>query len=101
MTVHPLAVKIRGCIRKFPDCVDNEINNNKHSLRSNTKGYGGRTYYPDSQNSDTTAPSSRELSVLAPGGQSGNFWIHPRKIVLKTACGPRTIVSVFLLYDLL
>jgi hypothetical protein len=35
---------IRGCIQKFPDWVDNEINNNnnKHSLRSNTKGYGGK-----------------------------------------------------------
>jgi hypothetical protein len=32
----------------------NEINNNnKHSLRSNTKGYGGKTHYTDSQNSDT------------------------------------------------
>jgi hypothetical protein len=33
----------------------NEINNNnKHSLRSNTKGYGSETYYADSQKSDTT-----------------------------------------------
>jgi hypothetical protein len=33
---------IWGYIQKFPDWVDNEINNNndKHSLRSNTKGYG-------------------------------------------------------------
>jgi hypothetical protein len=39
---------VRGCIQKFPDWVDNEINNNnnnnKHSLRSNTKGYGGETH---------------------------------------------------------
>jgi hypothetical protein len=36
---------IRRCIQKFPDWVDNEINNNnKHSLRSNTKGYGGKTH---------------------------------------------------------
>jgi hypothetical protein len=43
--------------------VDNEINNNnnKHSLRSNTKGYGGRIHYTDSLNSDTTAPSGKEL----------------------------------------
>jgi len=36
--------------------VDNEIYayNNKHSLRSNTKGYGGKTHYTDSQNSDIT-----------------------------------------------
>jgi hypothetical protein len=37
---------IRGCIQKFQDWVDNEINayNNKHSLRSNTKGYGDKTH---------------------------------------------------------
>jgi len=35
---------IRGCIPKFPDWVCNEIYayNNKQSLRSNTKGYGGK-----------------------------------------------------------
>jgi hypothetical protein len=42
----------------------NEINNNKHSLRSNTMGYGGKTHYTISQNSDTTAPSGRELYHL-------------------------------------
>jgi len=36
--------KLRRCIQKFPDWVHNEINNNKHSLRSNTKGYGGKTH---------------------------------------------------------
>jgi hypothetical protein len=36
---------LRGCIQKFPDWVDNEINNNnKHSFRSNKKGYGGKTH---------------------------------------------------------
>jgi hypothetical protein len=37
---------IRGCMQKFPDWVDNEIYayNNKHSLRSNTNGYGGKTH---------------------------------------------------------
>jgi hypothetical protein len=37
----------RWCIQKFPDWVDNEINNdddNKHSLRRNTKGYEGKTH---------------------------------------------------------
>jgi hypothetical protein len=29
-------VNIWECIQKFPDWADNEINNNKHSLRSNT-----------------------------------------------------------------
>jgi len=54
--------------------MNNNNNNNKHSLRSNTKGYGGKTHC-----SDTTAPSGRELlsfAILAPGGQSGNFWIY-------------------------
>jgi hypothetical protein len=35
--------------------------NNKHSLRSNKKSYGGKTHQADSQNSDTTAPSGIEL----------------------------------------
>jgi hypothetical protein len=52
------------CIQKFLDWVDNEINNNKHSLGSNTNGYGGRTHWTDWQNSDTTAPSGRELYHL-------------------------------------
>jgi hypothetical protein len=35
---------IRGCVQKFPDWVDNEINiKNKHSLGSNTKRYGDKT----------------------------------------------------------
>jgi hypothetical protein len=57
---------VRGCIQKFLDWVNNDINynNNKHSLRSNTKGYGGKTHYTDSQNSDTTAPSGIELYHL-------------------------------------
>jgi hypothetical protein len=38
--------------------------NNKHSLRTNTKAYGGKTHYTASQNSDTTAPSGRELHHL-------------------------------------
>jgi hypothetical protein len=57
-------LSIGGCIQKFPDWVDNEINNNKHSSRSNTKGYGCKTHKNDSQNSDTTAPSGRELYHL-------------------------------------
>jgi hypothetical protein len=42
----------------------NETKNNKSSLRSNTKGYGGRIHYTDSQNSHTAAPSGRELYQL-------------------------------------
>jgi hypothetical protein len=33
-------------------------------LRSNTKGYGGKTHQTDSQNSNTTAPSGTELYHL-------------------------------------
>jgi hypothetical protein len=33
-------------------------------MKSNTKGYGGKTHYTDSQNSDTTASSGRELYHL-------------------------------------
>jgi len=38
-------MKVRGCIQKFHDWVDNEIYAYfwYYSLRSNTKGYGGRT----------------------------------------------------------
>jgi hypothetical protein len=38
--------------------------NNKYSLRSNTKGCGGKTHKSDSQNSDTIALSGRELYHL-------------------------------------
>jgi len=31
-------------MQKCPNCVDNKINNNKHSLRRNTKVYGGKTH---------------------------------------------------------
>jgi hypothetical protein len=62
---------LRGCIKKFPDLVDNEINNNnnnnnndKHWLRRNTKGYGVKTHLTGSQNSDTTAPSDIALYYL-------------------------------------
>jgi hypothetical protein len=39
-------IDVRRCIQKFTDWVDNETNNNnsKRSLRSNTKGYGGKTH---------------------------------------------------------
>jgi hypothetical protein len=63
-SVRKIPIQIRGCIQKFPDWVDNEINNNKHLLRSNTKGYGGKTHCTDSQNSDTIAPSGRKLYHL-------------------------------------
>jgi hypothetical protein len=51
---------------KVSGLVDNEIYayKNKHLLRSNTKGYGGKTHYTSSQNNDTSAPSGRELYHL-------------------------------------
>jgi len=56
---------VQEYIQKFLDWVNNEINNsNNHSLRSNTKGYDGKTHQTDSQNSDTTALSDRELYHL-------------------------------------
>jgi len=56
---------LRMCIQKFPDWVDNEIYAyKKHSLRSNENGYGSKTHYSDSQNSDITALSVRELCHL-------------------------------------
>jgi hypothetical protein len=56
----------RRCIQKFPDWVDNEIdNNNKHSLRSNIKGYGSKTHYNNSQNSNTTTPAATTANGTA------------------------------------
>jgi len=39
-------IGVWGRIQSFPDWVDNEMYayNNKHSLRSNTKGSGGKTH---------------------------------------------------------
>jgi len=55
---------VQGCIQKFPDWLSNEIYayNNKHL--GNTKGYGGKTRYTDSQISNTTVLSGRELYHL-------------------------------------
>jgi hypothetical protein len=45
ISVTPVVV-YEGVSKKFPDWVDKEMDayNNKHSLRSNTKGYGGKTH---------------------------------------------------------
>jgi len=47
---------------KVSGLIYNEIkkNNNKHSLKSKTKRHGGKIYYTDSQNSDTSAPSGTD-----------------------------------------
>jgi hypothetical protein len=79
---------IRGCIQKFPDLVDNEKkkkkknNNNKHSLRSKTKAYGGKIHKMAIQ-LHLMAASCVPFAVLAPGGQSGNFWIDPHILRLQ------------------
>jgi hypothetical protein len=36
-----------------------------YSLRSNKKGYGDKTHYTDSENSDTTAPNGREMYLCS------------------------------------
>jgi hypothetical protein len=46
--------------------------NNKHSLRGNTEGYSGKTHQTDSQNSDTTVPSGREMYHLQFSLQAGS-----------------------------
>jgi hypothetical protein len=55
-------LQIRECIQKCPD--EMYAYNNKHLLRSNTKGHDSKNQYTDSQNSDTTAPSGRGLYHL-------------------------------------
>jgi len=57
---------VRRCNQKFPDWVNNEIYSYLwyYSFKSNKKGYGDKIHYTDSQNSDTTAPSGRELYHL-------------------------------------
>jgi hypothetical protein len=37
-------LQVQGCTQKFPDRVDNKINKNKHSFRSNMKDYGGKIH---------------------------------------------------------
>jgi hypothetical protein len=61
-----IAQYIQWYIQKFPDWIDKEMYAYLwyYSLRSNTKGYGGKTHWTDSQNSDTTAPSGRDLFHL-------------------------------------
>jgi len=90
---YPFSLKDRRALflyystKGFYECVSKsfrtescEINNNKHLLRSNTKGYGGKTHsLTDSQYSDTTAINGRELYHLQFSLQAaGNFWIQPR-----------------------
>jgi hypothetical protein len=59
--ISAMLVSIRWYIQKCSDWVDNEVNNsNKHSLRSNTKSYGGKTHKITIQ----LQPSCRKLYNL-------------------------------------
>jgi hypothetical protein len=60
------------------------MNNNKHSLRSNTNGYGDKTHYNDSQNSDTPAPSGTGLYYLQFSLQEASPETFGYNIVRKT-----------------
>jgi hypothetical protein len=71
--------------------------NNKHSLRSNTKGYGGKTHKTDSLNSGTTAPRGRELYHL-------QFWLQaasPETFGYNLVCTLLTNEYYVLLFSLL
>jgi hypothetical protein len=48
-----------------------------YSLRSNRKGFGGKTHYTYSHRIAVQLHLVA-FAVHAPGGQPGNFWIHPR-----------------------
>jgi len=71
---------IRECIQKFPDWVENDVYAYllHFSFRCNTKGYGDkitRLTHKIAIELHLVA-ESLPFAVLAPGGQSGNFWIH-------------------------
>jgi hypothetical protein len=69
---------------------------NKHPLRSNTKGYGGKTHYTESQNSDTTAPSGRKLYHLQFSLQAAS----PETFGYKFVCSCTAIKMNILLFTL-
>jgi hypothetical protein len=50
-------------------------------------GYDGKTHYTDSQNSDTTAPSSRELYHLQFSLQVASPEILDTPSYLRQVCG--------------
>jgi hypothetical protein len=67
-------------------------------LRSNTKGYGGKTHYTDSQNSDTTAPHGRELyhlqfSLQAASPETFDYTIVQRQVEVSRVVTPRSFAT--------
>jgi hypothetical protein len=78
----------------------NEINNNKkHSLRSNIKGYGGKTHYTDSQSSDTTARSGRDLYHLQFSLQVASPETFGYPSYIESVREQRTVVPVLFLTE--
>jgi hypothetical protein len=75
---------IRRCIQKFPDWVDNEINNNIKNLWEATQWINAviltRLTHKTAIQLQLVAERAVPVPVLAQGGQSGNFWIHPRNL---------------------
>jgi hypothetical protein len=62
--------KNESCTGVYPNVSEiKNKNDNKHSVRSNAKGYCGKTHYTGSKNSNTTASSGRELYHL-------QFWLQ-------------------------
>jgi len=77
-----MTTRVRRCIQKFPDWVDNDINN---SLRSNTKVIEAkftRLTHKIATQLHLVAESV-PFAVLAPGCQSGKFGIHPRIFLIN------------------
>jgi hypothetical protein len=92
------SVFIRWCIQKFLDWVDNEICAYLWycSLRSNIRGYGGKTHSTDSQNSDTIAPSGRELyhlqfSLQAASSEIFGYTVVREFYVVGHLCGNKIL----------
>jgi hypothetical protein len=70
---------IRGCIQKFPDWVDNEITiiNTREATQRVMAAKLTRLTHKIAIQLYLVAESCT-TAILAPGGQSRNFWIHLR-----------------------
>jgi hypothetical protein len=76
----------------------------EHSLRRNIKGYGGKTYYTDSQTSDTTASSGRQLyhlqfSLQAASPETFGYtvvlqYIKVKEVIFLQSCQNLQLLSV-------
>jgi len=68
-------------------------------LRSNTKGYGSKTHYTDPQNSNTPAPSSRELYHLQFSLQAASLETSEYTLVFAVLCSYIYIFSELWILD--